>query len=178
MTGFTAKFKSKLIETQSHFQIHKPGSAMRSGECRAVLETMRLHNAAGTPVIQGPVLVQYGINNRSLDTQVMLFAAPVKDLRTRLNLDKHLKYGELKLGIDQNNWRDKSHYAVISTDMARRWHLSVGDKFLVHSSTHLTGLVKFNAAGGIEINKNSSAHLPSEFTVSGIYSSASPTLPS
>ncbi len=170
MTGFTAKFKSKLIETQSHFQIRKPGSAMRSSECRAVLETMRLHNAAGTPVIQGPVLVQYGINNRSLDTQVMLFAAPVKDLQTRLNLDKHLKYGELKLGIDQNNWRDKSHYAIISTDMARRWHLSVGDKFLVHSSTHLTGLVKFNAAGGIEINKNSSAHLPSEFTVSGIYS--------
>ena len=54
--------------------------------------------------------------------------------------------------------------------MAERWRLKVGDKFLVHSAAHLTGLVKFNAQGGVELNQESSSYLPEEFTVAGIYS--------
>jgi lipoprotein-releasing system permease protein len=53
--------------------------------------------------------------------------------------------------------------------MARRWQLNVGDKFLVHSAKNLTDLVKFNAEGGIELNDDSTAYLPAEFTVAGIY---------
>ena len=64
---------------------------------------------------------------------------------------------------------NNAHYAIISTYMAERWQLGIGDKFLVHSSKHLTDLVKFNAAGGIELNNDSSAYLPAEFTVAGIY---------
>ena len=167
MTGFTAEFKNKLIETQSHFQIRKYYSAMNALDRSLALLKLQEHGAVGTPVIQGPVLVQYGYRNRKLDTQVMLFAAPEKDLRERLHLEKHLKKGQLKLGKE---WGSKAHYAVISSDMAQRWQLNIGEKFLVHSTTHLTNLVKFNASGGVEINQESSAYLPGEFIVAGIYS--------
>lgn len=166
MSGFTGEMKKKLIETQSHFQIRRINSAMSDFDTKYVCEQLAKHQASGTPVIQSPVLVQYGQRTQRLDTQTMLFAAPVEELKKHLSLEKYLKAGELKLG---SSFEDDAHYAVISTYMAERWGLNVGDKFLVHSAKHLTDLVKFNAAGGIELNENSSAYMPTEFKVAGIY---------
>ena len=167
MSGFTGEMKQKLIETQSHFQIRRINSAMNNSDTRFVRQLLEKHQATGTPVIQSPVLVQFGKNTQRLDTQTMLFAASAAELQKHLNLDKYIKAGTLKLG---SSFEDDAHYAVISTYMAERWNLGVGDTFLVHSSKHLTDLVKFNAAGGIELNEKSSAYLPSEFKVAGIYS--------
>ena len=167
MSGFTGEMKQKLIETQSHFQIRRINSAMNNSDTRFIRQLLEKHQATGTPVIQSPVLVQFGKNTQRLDTQTMLFAASAAELQKHLNLDKYIKAGTLKLG---SSFEDDAHYAVISTYMAERWNLGVGDTFLVHSSKHLTDLVKFNAAGGIELNEKSSAYLPSEFKVAGIYS--------
>ena len=167
MSGFTGEMKQKLIETQSHFQIRRINSAMNNFDTRFIRQLLEKHQATGTPVIQSPVLVQFGKNTQRLDTQTMLFAASAAELQKHLNLDKYIKAGTLKLG---SSFEDDAHYAVISTYMAERWNLGVGDTFLVHSSKHLTDLVKFNAAGGIELNEKSSAYLPSEFKVAGIYS--------
>ena len=167
MSGFTGEMKKKLIETQSHFQIRRINSAMNNFDAAYVRKQLERFNATGTPVIQSSVLVQYGRHTQRLDTQTMLFAASAEDLKKHLNLEQYIKAGTLKLG---SSFEDDAHYAVISTYMADRWQLSVGDTFLVHSSKHLTDLVKFNAAGGIELNENSSAYLPAEFKVAGIYS--------
>ncbi|MBR7120671.1 MAG: ABC transporter permease, partial [Lentisphaeria bacterium] len=172
MSGFSGEMKEKLIETQSHFQIYGPRGPMSERDFQRVKETLAKHAANGTPVIQSPVLVQYAAANRfghkiqQLDTQSMMFAASPEALTQHLHLDKYIKHGSLRLDYDFNT---DAHYAVISTYMARRWQLSVGDKFLVHSAKNLTDLVKFNAEGGIELNDDSTAYLPAEFTVSGIY---------
>lgn len=172
MSGFTGKMKSKLIETQSHFQIRSPRGPFSDYEVRNICKTLEAYQAQGTAVIQSPVLVQYTVTNafgqsaQRLDTQNLLFAAPEEDLKKRLNLENYLKAGSLKLG---SSFEDDAHYAVISTYMAERWNLNVGDNFLVHSAKHLTDLVKFNAEGGIELNDESTAYLPAEFTVAGIY---------
>ena len=172
MSGFTGKMKSKLIETQSHFQIRSPRGPFSDYEVRNICKTLEAYQAQGTAVIQSPVLVQYTVTNafgqsaQRLDTQNLLFAAPEEELKKRLNLENYLKAGSLKLG---SSFEDDAHYAVISTYMAERWNLNVGDKFLVHSAKHLTDLVKFNAEGGIELNDESTAYLPAEFTVAGIY---------
>lgn len=167
MSGFTGEMKKKLIETQSHFQIRRIGGALSAADCRLVQEELRKRGASGAPVIQSPVLVQFGRRTHRLDTQCLLFAAPPEELKKRLNLESYIKAGSLKLG---HSWEDKANYALISTDMADRWDLEVGDRFLVHSAKHLTDLVKFNAAGGVELNDNHSAYLPAEFTVAGLYS--------
>ena len=163
MTGFTDEMKAKLIETQAHFQIrgHRgwlpyPGSAV---------EVVKKHGGDAAPVIQGAVLVQFGPNKRSLDTQAVIFAAPQEDLTRHLDVKTYIKQGEFKLGRE-----GRKSYAVISTDMAERWGIGVGETFLVHSARKLTDLVKFNANGKVEINQDSSVYLPAEFTVAGIYS--------
>ncbi len=166
MSGFTGEMKRKLIETQSHFQIRRINSAMSNFDAEYVRQQLLRHKASGTPVIQSPVLVQFGRRTHRLDTQTMLFAASPEELKKHLNLEKYLKAGSLKLG---SYFEDDAHYAVISSYMAERWGIGVGDTFLVHSAKHLTDLVKFNAAGGIELNKDSSAYLPAEFKVAGIY---------
>ena len=171
MTGFTGEMKKKLIETQAHFQIRNAnGIAMSQLEVKSVLHELESCNSSGAPVIQSPVLVQFGPLNRRLDSQVVMFAAPPEELKKHLHLDSYIKKGELKLGKLDTDWRSQAHYAVISKDMAERWQLDTGDRFLVHSATNLTKLVKFNAGGGVELNQNASMYLPAEFTVAGIYS--------
>ena len=166
MSGFTLEMKKKLIETQAHFQIRRPGRAISGMESNLICAELLRRDVKGSPVIQSPVLVQHGKRTQRLDTQTVMFAASTDALKQYLNLEKYLKSGTLKLGA---SFDEDAHFAVISTYMAERWQLKVGDRFLVHSAKHLTDLVKFNAAGGIELNENNSAYLPAEFTVAGIY---------
>lgn len=166
MSGFTLEMKKKLIETQAHFQIRRPGRAISGMESNLICAELLRRDVKGSPVIQSPVLVQHGKRTQRLDTQTVMFAASTDALKQYLNLEKYLKSGTLKLG---SSFDEDAHFAVISTYMAERWQLKVGDRFLVHSAKHLTDLVKFNAAGGIELNENNSAYLPTEFTVAGIY---------
>ncbi len=170
MSGFTGEMKAKLIETQSHFQVYSRYPLVQS-EVDRITSVMKNQQATGTPVIQSPVLVQYQLHTpqgtiQKLDTQCMLFAASQESLEEHLGLDKYIKEGKLLLDSDFDS---DCHYVVISTYMAERWKLKVGDKFLVHSAGHLTELVKFNAEGGVELNEESSAYMPKEFTVAGVY---------
>ena len=163
MTGFTDVMKEKLIETQAHFQIRAPGGWLSFPE--QAVNVVKAHGGDASPVIQGAVLVQYGHNKRRLDTQAVIFAAPQEDLKKHIDIRSYIKYGSFKLGRE-----GRKSYAVISTDMAERWKIGVRDTFLVHSAKRLTDLVKFNANGKVELNQESSVYLPTEFTVSGIYS--------
>ncbi len=157
MTGFTDLMKLKLVETQAHFQIRDAWNRGIADPERAV-EIVRAAGAEASPVVISPVLVQSG---RHLDMQSVLFGANEEDLRKRLNLGDAIKAGKLSLGRGE---------AVISTYMAARWRVGIGSKLLLHSTQRLTGLVRFKKDGSMEVNPDSSAYLPGEFTVVGIYS--------
>ena len=156
MTGFTDLMKTKLVETQAHYQIRHARYAINDPQW--ITDLVQRSGGTAAPVIQSPVLVQYGKN---LDTRVVMFGCAASDLISRLDLEKKLLSG--KVDLDRRG-------IVISSDMARRWGVGVGDKLHFHSAQKLTGLVDFNADGGVKINEKGSAYLPTEFTVSGIYS--------
>lgn len=156
MTGFTDMMKQKLIETQAHFQVKSPFGVMRDSD--AVVKRLRDCGAKAAPVVQSPVLVQHGARN--LDTQVVMFGASESDLAAYLGLDKKLLAGKLDLD---------GRKIVISSSMAMRWNMRVGDKVIIHSAQKLTSMVKFSESGMVELDK-SKAYLPGEFVVSGIYS--------
>ncbi|MCQ2379677.1 MAG: ABC transporter permease [Victivallaceae bacterium] len=157
MTGFTDVMKSKLIETQAHFQVHSAFGPIRDG-ARAV-EAIEKCGATAAPVIQQPVIVQYA--GRRLDTRAVVMSARTADMDSHIGFSSHMVKG--KLDLDHGK-------TVISQDMANRWGVDVGDKVLVHTAARLTSLVRIRPDGGVELNPDSSAYLPSEFTVSGIYS--------
>ena len=157
MTGFTDLMKAKLVETQAHFQIRHERYAVN--EPQWILDAVKHAGGRAAPVIQSSILVQYGKNR--LDTRVVMFGANEKDLEENLDLKKKLLSGKIRL--------DRRH-VIISSDMARRWNVEVGSKLLFHSAQKLTDLVEFKPEGGVAINQKGSAYLPTEFTVSGIYS--------
>lgn len=157
MTGFTDLMKQKLVETQAHFQVRDPWRRVIR-DPSAIVETVRSAGGDAAAVIQSPVLVQRG---RELDMQLLLFGTGAEELRKHLQFDTALRRGMLSL---------EKNEAIISTHMAARWGVKVGDKILLHSPKRLTSLVRFKPDGGMEINPDSSAYLPSEFTVTGIYS--------
>ena len=156
MTGFTDLMKQKLIETQAHFQVASPYGVMRNSE--TVVKKLQECGVKAAPVVQSPVLIQYG--SRRLDTQAVMFGANSSDLAKYLDLDKKILSG--KLDFDGRK-------VVISSSMAARWNVMVGDKIIIHSAQKLTSMVKFNSSGAIELDK-SRGYLPGEFVVSGIYS--------
>ena len=156
MTGFTDLMKQKLIETQAHFQVVNPFGVMRNSS--DIAKKVEACGAKAAPVVQSPVLVQYG--SRRLDTQAVMFGADPEDLAKHLQLDKKLLAGTLDLD---------GRKVIISSQMASRWGVRPGDKLIMHSAQKLTSMVKFNSSGAIELDK-SRAYLPGEFTVSGIYS--------
>ena len=158
MTGFTDLMKTKLIETQAHFQIRAPGN-YAIGNYEPILRTVNGLGAQAAPVIRNPVLVQYG--GSALDVRCLVMGVRSRDLAERLKLDKALKAGKLDL---------EGRGAVIGEPMARRLRLRVGDKFILHSANRLAELVKFTDGGKLELNRSGSAFLPLELTVKGVYS--------
>ena len=157
MTGFTDLMKTKLVETQAHYQIRHQRYAINNPQW--IVDTVKKAGGKAAPVLQSSILVQFG--KKRLDTRVMMFGASESDLKEHLELGTKLVDG--KLALDGRR-------VVISSDMANRWGVKVGDKLLFHSAQKLTDLVEFKPSGGVAISKKGSAYLPTEFTVSGIYS--------
>lgn len=158
MTGFTDLMKEKLVETQAHFQVRPEYGSVIYTPAEAVRAVEKAGGRAAA-VIQSPVIVQ---RSKALDPRVVMFGTTAEDLeKNKIFLAGTLKEGKLSL--------DKGEI-VISTDMARRWGAGVGSKILLHTQQRLTQMVDFNPEGGVTLNKNASAYLPSEFVVTGIYS--------
>ena len=155
MTGFTDLMKSKLLDTQAHFHVRGYGGI---SDPESVLARIREAGAEGAPVVQSPALVQLG---QMLDAQIVVFGVDEQDVRKYMKVDGALKSGTLKLGRGE---------VIISSEMARRWGVQLGDRILLHAPNRLTGLVRFKPEGGVELNPDSPVYLPTEFRVTGIYS--------
>ena len=161
MTGFTDLMKKKLIETQAHFQIRAHGN-YAIGNAAPVLSEVLQCGAAAAPVVRNPVLVQYGHNGRSmLDVRSMVMGVREVDLEKRLNMKAALKAGAIDL--DRRG-------ALIGEPMAKRMHLKVGDRIILHSANRLSEMVRFSSDGKLELNREGKTFLPLELTVRGIYS--------
>ena len=83
MTGFTDLMKTKLVETQAHFQVRLPHYAMSS--CDYPMKVLGELGVSAAPVIQGPVLVQEPV-------PVLQPLLQVQVLRPDLLLQLHMSF--------------------------------------------------------------------------------------
>ena len=156
MTGFTDLMKTKLLETQAHYHIRTGFGCINDPS-----PLLRAAHDCGTeaaPLVMTPVIVQAG---NALDARMIAVGADDDDLRRHLRLDRAIKYGEAAVSGNR---------AVISTDMAQRWRLRLGDRILLHAPNRLSQLVRMKPGGGVELNPEASVYLPGEFTRAGVYS--------
>jgi len=178
MTGFTDKMKSKLIDTQAHFQVRVPGNRSAIRDHRPIVRKIEKAGAEAAPGILQPVLVQYKVRIKregapdayaqAFDARGYIIGVDRDILVSKLKLDKSLKAGRLEYANDENALDNRG--IIIGEAMAKRLRLKVGDKIILHSSNRLLELVKFSPDGSVRANDSGSAYVPPEFTVTGIYS--------
>ena len=154
MTGFTDKMKEKLVDTTSHAQVYGYAGAIANPE--EVVKKVEELGGSAVPIVASPVLLQVG--EKFIPKQLVAFD-PEQD-RGNVKLEEALLDGTgLKLGRNE---------IVISYLTARDLQVGIGDKILLHSPSHLAGLVKRDKNGKLELS--SEAYLPGEYKVTGIFS--------
>ena len=154
MTGFTDKMKEKLVDTTSHAQVYGYAGAIANPE--EVVKKVEDLGGSAVPIVASPVLLQVG--EKFIPKQLVAFD-PEQD-RGNVKLEEALLDGRtLKLGRNE---------IIISYLTARDLNVGVGDKILLHSPSHLAGLVKRDRNGKLELS--SEAYLPGEYKVTGIFS--------
>ena len=154
MTGFTDKMKEKLVDTTSHAQVYGYTGAIANPE--QIVQKVKEIGGSAVPIVTSPVLLQVG--EKFIPKQLVAFD-PEQD-QGNVKLEEALLDGtKLKLGRNE---------IVISYLTARDLHVGVGDTILLHSPSHLAGLVKRDKNGKIELS--SEAYLPGEYKVTGIFS--------
>jgi lipoprotein-releasing system permease protein len=155
MAGFTDEFKKKLLDTTSHFQVSNYYQGFIDNP-EEIIKTLTKCGASGAPIVQRHVLVQRG--ERFMPKMVIGIDPALRD--EGVQLIKAMKYGEYSL---------KRGEIIISSVIASELALRVGEKLMMHSPSKLAKMVKVNKKGEMNVN-SSQVYLPSEFTVSGIYS--------
>ena len=155
MAGFTDEFKKKILDTTSHFQVSNdyPGFIYDPSK---IIATLKECGTTGAPIVERHVLVQRG---ESFMPKVVIGLDPYLK-QEGVDLKKVIKYGKYSL---------KHGEVIISKVIASELALRVGDKLLMHSPAKLSQMVKVHKDGKVDLNK-AQVYLPSEFTVSGIYS--------
>lgn len=157
MTGFTDLMKEKILDTQAHVQIRSTVYYSFRNPYDYVDMIKKLGGRA-FPVINAPALMQF---KRRLEPSIFVMGVDSEDLRGAVDLKNVIKSGDFQL---------KKGEIAISTDMANRWMVGIGDKILLHSPRKLTNMVKISDSGKVELNEDSPVYLPSEFTVKALYS--------
>ena len=153
MTGFTDKMKEKLLDTTSHAQAYSlTGRYMAYPE--TVTETVKKHGGTALPIVAAPVLLQVG--DRFIPKQLVAFDPEVG--AKQFKVDEVIERGKFSLNRGE---------VLISYLTARDLGLMPGDKVLLHSPSHLAGLVKRDADGKIQLSDKT--YLPGEFKISGTF---------
>lgn len=150
MEGFERELRDKVVGFNAHVTVTNYG-VLR--DWREVEELVKRQPgvAAVSPFMTGPVLVR--VNNqistpfiRGVDTDTISGVIPI---------EQAMRGGTLTLTPDS---------VVVGADWAMRYHARVGDKIVVISPRNITSLMDSSSAATPE------RYLPSEFTISGIFS--------
>jgi lipoprotein-releasing system permease protein len=156
MTGFTSEIKSKIIDTRPHIEIYNYSSKYIANP-GPIIKKVDSFGANAVARTQGEVLVQKG---EDVTPQYLVGIDAAQEPDTNF-ISKAIIRGKYSLGPGQ---------AVVSYVLANQLGLHPGSKLIVHSPAKLRAMVKIGKNGRIEADKADKIYLPTEFTVSGIYS--------
>ncbi len=158
MTGFTDLMKKKLLETTSHIQIENDyyGYIQKP---KPVMEIVKKLGAEAVPVTIRQVLVQRG---EKFEPKTIIGIDPgVDKSAVKFNLADMIRYGKLSLN---------SNEVLVSTRIANQLRLGLGSRMLIHSPAKIARMINVTKQGQVSIKKNSDVYLPSEFTITGMFS--------
>ncbi len=163
MTGFDRELRQKVVDWDAHILVSTE-DVLR--DWRDL--TVKIRNTPGVigtaPYVQGPVIVEY--QNQRL-APVIRGIDPVEEEKV-VPLKRFIKKGSLDLDGES---------AVLGVELARKLHITVGDKLTIYSPGNLSEIL--DGIKGLEktkgdderkaIDKLREVVLPKELTVTGIF---------
>lgn len=157
MAGFTDEFKKKLLATSAHIQIYDYNRGYLD-DPDAVIATAKSCGVKAAPVVKRHVLLQRG--NRFMP-KLLIGIDPDQQLES-VNVSKFVNCGNFSLRKGEILISD-----VIASEISAR----VGDKVILHSPAKLAKMVNLiDGENGKKVSDPEKIYLPSEFTISGIFS--------
>jgi len=157
MAGFTDEFKNKLLETSAHIQIYDYNQGYIANPEKVIATVEKIPGASAAPVTYHSILAQ----RADMFKPKQLVGIDPTNSAGSVDLKKALKYGRFSL---------ESGDVMVSDIVANELALRVGSRLVLHSPTKLAEMVNVGPDGKISMAKNARMYLPSEFTVSGIFS--------
>ena len=157
MTGFTDEIKTKLLDIQPHISIRNPyKNYIKNPE--DIIKKVDSFGANAIPVTYGEVLIQEG--DKIIPQS--LVGIDVDREPTNNFISKGIISGKASLDTPGN--------ILVSYVLANKLKLYPGSKILIHSPSRLKDMVDIASNGQISQKGNKEIYLPSEFTVTGIFS--------
>ncbi len=157
MTGFTDEIKTKLLDVNPHISIRTPYRGYIQNP-EKLIKKIDSFGAKAIPVTYGEVLVQK-------DDQIIPLSLIGIDA-SREPKNNFITRGLINGKASLNTPGD----ILISYVLANKLGLYPGSKILVHSPGRLKNMVDIASNGQITEKKNKEIYLPTEFTVTGIFS--------
>jgi lipoprotein-releasing system permease protein len=163
MTGFDRELRQKVVDWDAHILVSSE-DVLR--DWRDL--TVKIRNTPGVvgtaPYVQGPVIVEFQSQRLA---PVIRGIDPVEEEKV-VSLKRFIKKGSLDL---------EGESAVLGVELARKLHISVGDKLTIYSPGNLGEIL--DGIKGLEktkgederkaIDKLREVVLPKELTVTGIF---------
>lgn len=156
MTGFTNEIKTKLLDITPHIQIKSLTEPYIKTPEKIINEIDSL-GAIGVSRTEGQVLVQ---KEKTVIPQSLI----------GINIDQEPKDNPIARGIIRGKYSLNQGEILVSYVLANQLNLFPGSRILIHSPEKLTKMVNIDKSGEISIAKTKNVYLPSEFTVSGVFS--------
>ena len=156
MTGFTNEIKTKLLDIQPHIQIEGMTQKYIVSPENIVKKVDKLGVNAVSRT-EGQVLVQKG---KEVLPQFLIGVDETQEPK-----DNYLKED-----IISGSFSLKQGEVMVSYVLANKLGLYPGSKIIIHSPAKLQEMVNLTSSGQIKEKKTGTVYLPSEFTVSGIFS--------
>lgn len=156
MAGFNRDIRKKILGMQAHIRIYNRLSGnIKNPE--PLLARLRTYGVAASPVVEGPVLMQY---HRQILAKYVRGILP----KTERNVsDIHQSMVAGHFAITENE-------VLIGRDLSIQTGLGLGDKFIIHSPEKLNRMVGFKEDGSISKKSPDEIYVPEEVTVAGIFS--------
>jgi lipoprotein-releasing system permease protein len=156
MAGFTNEIKTKLLDITPHIQIE----SMRTKYIKSpedIVKKVDKLGATATSRTEGQVLVQKG-------------KEVVPQLLVGIDESQEPKDNYIQHDIISGHYSLEHGEVMVSYVLANRLGLYPGSKLIIHSPAKLQEMVNITSSGQIKEKKSGTVYLPSEFTVSGIFS--------
>lgn len=171
MTGFTDLWKTKILETTSHFRVSARQTSYFAGDDNVpaihdpelvkkriaeLLPGVRL-----TEAVESQVLIQSG---RHFSPKLLLGL----NVADTANVKLHELYAHMQDSMRPVFERPKE--ILVSTRIVEELRTYVGDKLMIHAPSRLAKMFEVSdETGKVELAKNAEVSLPMEFNVSRLF---------